>query len=277
MSCRSSRSATRACDPAVTSARRSRRPVRPLGSPGAQATVLPLRAGVFPAGDPPGGVPRATAGVRTGGARTRRPGRAASGRVRRRSGAHLWLAEADLALARRIAALRSDEVRAVGFAVGSGVQASCNLRARNVGASRRLRPGRRERTCRAGGTRRAHPRTGPACHPGAPLGVARSRRGLDDRGEARRARRCGSELGGGDVALFYRHARRTRRRSRCPLPRPRCRTSRCSRSRSSRHSTRTTQPRQTSFASRVDEPRSGKKSSGSTPMQFARACHARGP
>ncbi|MGP8162460.1 MAG: hypothetical protein ACLQAN_01540 [Acidimicrobiales bacterium] len=48
---------------------------------------------------------------------------------------NLWLAEADLALARRIAAaLRTDEVRAAGFAVGSGFQVSCNLLAPwNVG------------------------------------------------------------------------------------------------------------------------------------------------
>lgn len=41
---------------------------------------------------------------------------------------NLWLVRDDLALARRIAsALRSPEVRTAGFAVGSGVQVSCNL------------------------------------------------------------------------------------------------------------------------------------------------------
>jgi hypothetical protein len=40
----------------------------------------------------------------------------------------------------------------------------------------------------------------------------------------------------------------------------------------SKQSSRTTQPRHTSLASRVDAPRSGKKSSGSTPMQFALLC-----
>ncbi len=42
----------------------------------------------------------------------------------------------------------------------------------------------------------------------------------------------------------------------------------------SRQSSRTTHPRQTSFASRVEAPRSGKKRSGSTPMQFAWRCQA---
>jgi glutamate formiminotransferase len=41
---------------------------------------------------------------------------------------NLWLAGGDLALARRIAAaLRSHEVRAAAFAVGPGIQVSCNL------------------------------------------------------------------------------------------------------------------------------------------------------
>src|SRR5664280_2644019 len=43
----------------------------------------------------------------------------------------------------------------------------------------------------------------------------------------------------------------------------------------SRQSSRTTQPRHTSFASRVDAPRSGKKRSGSTPIQFALVCQVR--
>src|ERR1017187_158148 len=43
----------------------------------------------------------------------------------------------------------------------------------------------------------------------------------------------------------------------------------------SRQSSRATQPRQTSFASLVEAPRSGKKRSGSTPMQFALDCQPR--
>ncbi len=43
----------------------------------------------------------------------------------------------------------------------------------------------------------------------------------------------------------------------------------------SRQSSRTTHPRHTSLASRVDAPRSGKKRSGSTPMQLARFCQLR--
>jgi glutamate formiminotransferase / 5-formyltetrahydrofolate cyclo-ligase len=41
---------------------------------------------------------------------------------------NLWLADADLGLARRVAAtLRGPEVRALGLAVGAEVQVSCNL------------------------------------------------------------------------------------------------------------------------------------------------------
>lgn len=73
-----------------------------------------------------------------------------------------------------------------------------------------------------------------------------------------------------------RRARRTRRRSRSLIP-PQIPNFSPFAMANSRQSSRTTQPRQTSFASRVDDPRSGKNSSGSTPMQLARDFHSGSP
>src|ERR1700722_8804071 len=69
-------------------------------------------------------------------------------------------------------------------------------------------------------------------------------------------------------------ARRTRRRSRSLMP-PQMPNFSPLASAYSRQSSRTTQPRHTSLASRVDAPRSGKKRSGSTPMQLALVCQLR--
>ena len=69
-------------------------------------------------------------------------------------------------------------------------------------------------------------------------------------------------------------ARRRRRRSRSDSP-PQIPNFSPLASAYSRQSSRTTHPRQTSLASRVDAPRSGKKRSGSTPMQLALVCQSR--
>ena len=69
-------------------------------------------------------------------------------------------------------------------------------------------------------------------------------------------------------------ARRNRRRSRSERPPQMPNFSPLAKA-YSRQSSRTTHPRHTSLASRVDAPRSGKKRSGSTPMQFARFCQSR--
>jgi len=69
-------------------------------------------------------------------------------------------------------------------------------------------------------------------------------------------------------------ARRTRRRSRSLIP-PQIPNFSLFANAYSKQSSRTTHPRHTSLASRVEAPRSGKKRSGSTPLQLACPCQLR--
>ncbi len=195
-----------------------------------------------------------------------------------------------VAAARAIAAdLRRPGLRTLGLAVGDGAQVSCNV----------VDPGRVpldavydevDRGCAshgctvvrgelvgllpdaALGTRARGPK-GPssACVPRTPSNSAwdpvgtdrrRSGPGYPSAYDAAAARRC--------IA----RCRRNRRRSRSDSP-PQMPNFSPFASAYSRQSSRTTHPRHTSFASRVDAPRSGKKRSGSTPMQFALVCHVR--
>ena len=195
---------------------------------------------------------------------------------------NVWLAEPDLALARRIAAgCAARRCGRSGWRWATQVQVSMNLIDPLV--DRAGRRGRRDRRAGARSTGASWwawcPRRCCEREPAEPLGRARPGRRPDDRGPALAGRSGGS---GGAAAASPASASRAVRRARARWRRMR-RRSRSLRppqmpnfsplaSAYSRQSSRTTQPLQTSLASRVDAPRSGKKRSGSTPRQLAKSC-----
>ena len=181
---------------------------------------------------------------------------------------NVWLAEPDLAVARRVAAeVRGDGIRALGLAVGDRVQVSMNLvEPERVGPGGGLRPGggpgaRRRR--RAG---RAAPRGRPG------RGGARTLGGAGPGRRTGRSRPAWPPSAGAQAVWMATAAasramarwRRMRRRSRSLMPPQMPNFSPLVRA-YSRHSSRTTQPRQTSLASRWTRRARGRRGRGRRP------------
>ena len=197
-------------------------------------------------------------------------------------------AEGALAMAREIAAtVRTPAVRSLGLAVGSGAQVSCNLVDPLTVSVTGLVDAIAHLVSVAGGSVDRTELVGLV--PAELLQqVPRDRWAELDLSEDRtiEARMDGpGDTGGASLNRAAQEAlttarrcmarwRRRRRRSRSDRPPQIPNFSPLARA-YSRQSSRTTHPLQTSLASRVDAPRSGKKRSGSTPMQFALVCQLR--